>query len=178
MILTNKKKRILGIDPGLASVGYGCIEISGNRMRPVEYGVLRTGPDEELARRLELIYDDCSSLIARLAPDESAVEELFFGRNTTTGMSVSQARGVILLALRKQSIPLSEYTPLVVKRSVTGDGRADKVAVQTMVQRLLGLPDLPRPDDAADGLALAVCHAQHAPLAQRLTAQKVKKQGT
>ncbi len=182
--MTNKKKRILGIDPGLAIVGYGCIEVSGNLMRPVEYGVIRTGPEDDLAVRLALIYDGCAALFSRLAPDEAAVEELFFGRNVTTGMTVSHARGVILLSLRQHGIHLCEYTPMVVKRTVTGDGRADKVSVQAMVQRLLGLGAVPQPDDAADGLALSICHAQHSPLAALLGERKgpavkrPKKQGT
>lgn len=170
--MTSKSRRILGIDPGLAIVGYGCIEVSGNRIRPIEYGVLRTGPEDELAVRLASIYDGCTALFSRLAPDEAAVEELFFGRNVTTGMTVSHARGVILLALRQQAIPLSEYTPMVIKQTVTGDGRADKAGVQAMVQRLLGLESIPHPDDAADGLAIAICHAQHAPLARLLALRR------
>jgi len=169
--LTSKTRRILGIDPGLAIVGYGCIDVSGNRIRPVEYGVLRTGPEDALAVRLSSIHDGCAALFSRLAPDEAAVEELFFGRNVTTGMTVSHARGVILLALHQHGIPHAEYTPMAVKQTVTGDGRADKAGVQGMVQRLLGLDGIPRPDDAADGLAIAICHAQHSPLA-RLLAQR------
>jgi crossover junction endodeoxyribonuclease RuvC len=169
----------------LAIVGYGCIDVSGNRLQPVEYGVLRTGPEDTLAARLALIFEGCAALFSRLSPDEAAVEELFWGKNVTTGMTVSHARGVILLALEREGFVIHEYTPMVVKQTVTGDGRADKAAVQLMVQRILGLDSIPRPDDAADGLALAICHAQHAPLAARLRVldaqrggKKGKKSGT
>ena len=165
-------RRILGIDPGLAIVGFGCIDVTGSNFRPVEYGVLRTEAGLPLPERLRLIYEQMQLLIGRLAPDQSAIEELFFGKNATTGMAVSHARGVLLLALAEAGIPISEYTPVRVKQTVAGDGRADKAAMQTMVARLLGLPEIPRPDDAADGLALAICHAQHGPLAAALARAK------
>jgi crossover junction endodeoxyribonuclease RuvC len=160
----NKPSRILGIDPGLASVGYGCIESCGQQLRRITHGVIHTDPAGSLPERLASLSRGIRALIADLKPDEAAVEELFFGRNVTTAISVSHARGVILLALAELLVPISEYKPAQVKSAICGSGRADKDAVQRMVRMLLGLSEIPRPDDAADGLAIALCHAHNLPL--------------
>jgi crossover junction endodeoxyribonuclease RuvC len=160
----NKSTYILGIDPGLASTGYGCIEARGNEVRHIAHGVIHTDPAASLAVRLASLSRDIRALIAELKPREAAVEELFFGRNVTNAISVSHARGVILLALEEMRVPISEYKPAQVKSAVGGSGRADKEAMQRMVRLLLGLPEIPRPDDAADGLAIALCHAHTLPI--------------
>jgi crossover junction endodeoxyribonuclease RuvC len=162
--LTLTKNRILGIDPGLASIGYGCVEVSGHELHHIAHGVIHTDPAESLPARLVSLARAMHALIADLAPGEAAVEELFFGRNVTNGISVSHARGVILFSLEEMRVPISEYTPAQVKRAVGGSGRADKDAMQRMVRILLGLPEIPRPDDAADGLAIALCHANNLPI--------------
>jgi len=168
----SRARRILGLDPGLASVGYGCVEIRGNTARHISHGVIRTEAGQDLASRLVCISRGLAALLLELRPDEAAVEELFFGRNVTTGMAVSHARGVLLLTLAEHTIPISEYPPGLVKSTVSGDGRADKEAMQRMVRIRLGLQELPRPDDAADGLAIALCHAQHIPALAALLENK------
>lgn len=150
---------ILGIDPGTATTGYGLIEEKSGKVSLVDYGVILTKPESSTEQRLEIIYDQLSDLIEEYNPDEIAVEELFFSTNVKTAMSVSQARGVILLATQKLGIPLSEYTPNQVKNGICGYGGADKKQVQKMVQMLLNLKDIPKPDDAADALAIAICHS-------------------
>lgn len=162
--MTSAKNRILGIDPGLASVGYGCVEAHGHALCHIAHGVIHTDPAESLAARLLSLSREIRALIADLAPGEAAVEELFFGRNVSTAISVSHARGVILLALEEMRVPISEYKPAQIKNAVAGSGRADKDAMQRMVRILLGLPEIPRPDDAADGLAIALCHANNLPI--------------
>lgn len=150
---------ILGVDPGTAITGYGIIKVAGNKFQPLEYGCVYTEahyPDEI---RLKKIYENISALIEKYKPDELAVEELFFNKNIRTALSVGQARGVILLAGALQGIPVNEYTPLQVKQSVVGYGRAQKQQVQHMIKILLNLPEIPKPNDAADALAIAVCHA-------------------
>ena len=151
--------RILGIDPGLAIVGWGVIESDGGRYRPVAYGAIRTPAHTELPLRLQMIYADMKTIISKYRPEEMAVEELFFTNNITTGISVAEARGVILLAAEQADIPIQEYTPLQVKQAVVGYGRAEKKQVITMVTMLLGLKQPPKPDDTADALAIAICHA-------------------
>ncbi len=150
--------RVLGIDPGLATTGYAVLEAQSGRVRVLEAGVIRTPADEPLPKRLRAIYEDAQRLIEEYIPDALAVEEVFFNQNVTTAMSVSQARGVVLLAGAKADLPCASYTPLEVKRQICGYGRAKKVQMQAMVQRLLRLKTLPRPDDAADALAVALCH--------------------
>lgn len=150
---------ILGIDPGYATVGYGIIETDGMRFRTVDYGVVTTPANTSFDIRLEMIYDGICELCGRYKPDAASVEELFFNTNITTGIAVGHSRGVILLALRKSGVDFYEYTPLQVKQSVVGYGRAEKKQVMIMTKTLLGLERMPRPDDAADALALAVCHA-------------------
>ena len=151
---------ILGIDPGIATVGFGVISVAGHRQSLVRCGVIRTAAGNRLAARLKQIYDDISELLEVYKPDAIAVEELFFNTNLKTGISVAHGRGVLILAGEVRSIPMFEYTPLQVKQTVAGYGRADKKQVMEMVRRLLSLEDMPRPDDAADALAIAICHAR------------------
>lgn len=150
---------ILGIDPGTATTGYGLIEEKAGKVMLVDYGVITTKPENTPEQRLEILYDQLTDLIEEYNPDEIAVEELFFSTNVKTAMSVSQARGVILLATQKCGIPLSEYTPNQVKNGICGYGGADKKQVQKMVQMLLSLKEVPKPDDAADAVAIAICHS-------------------
>ena len=150
---------ILGIDPGYATVGYGIIETDGMRFRTVDYGAVTTPANTSFDIRLEMIYDGICELCGRYKPDAASVEELFFNTNITTGIAVGHSRGVILLALRKSGVDFYEYTPLQVKQSVVGYGRAEKKQVMIMTKTLLGLERMPRSDDDADALALAVCHA-------------------
>ena len=150
---------ILGIDPGLAIVGWGVIDYDKNRFRTIDYGSLQTPAGEATETRLVNIYSGMQALIKRYKPSCMAVEELFFNTNITTGIRVSQARGVILLAAAQAGIEIAEYTPLQVKQAVVGYGRADKHQIITMVTRLLGLREPPKPDDTADALAIDICHA-------------------
>jgi crossover junction endodeoxyribonuclease RuvC len=150
---------ILGIDPGTAITGYGVIETVGNRLLFRDYGVIRTEAGTKLEKRLVQVYDGMSRLIDHWKPDEVAIEELFFNKNTRTALTVGQARGVLLLAAAHQGLPVGEYTPLQVKQAVVGNGRAEKQQVQYMVKVLLNLVSIPKPDDAADALAIAICHA-------------------
>lgn len=151
--------RVLGIDPGLAITGYAVLE-DGNgdgSVEVLEAGVIRTPPDEPLPKRLRMIFEELKQLVGEYAPDALAVEEVFFNQNVTTAMSVSQARGVVLLAGAEIG-QIESYTPLEVKRQICGYGRAKKPQVQAMVRRLLRMKELPKPDDAADALAVALCH--------------------
>ena len=154
--------RILGLDPGIAIVGFGVIEAESGHYRSLTYGAIRTEAGLPLSQRLEIIYDDLHQLLDTVRPDAVAIEELFFNTNITTGISVAHGRGILLLACRKRQIPVYEYTPLQVKQSVVGYGRAEKKQVMEMVRRLLGLKEVPRPDDAADALAIALCHGRAA----------------
>ena len=151
--------RILGIDPGFAIVGYGIIEYKGNKFKPIEYGAVTTKAGEDILLRFEKIFDEVTEIIQTSKPDALAIEELFFNSNQKTAINVAQARGIILLAAIKCGVPIYEYTPLQVKQAVVGYGRADKGQVQQMVKALLGLEKIPKPDDTADALAIAVCHA-------------------
>jgi crossover junction endodeoxyribonuclease RuvC len=153
--------RILGIDPGTASVGYGVIEENDGQVKMVACGVIKTAPaDGTTAERLQIIYSELNRLIDQYHPDSAAVEQLFFGRNITTAISVGQARGVLLLALANAGLPVAEYSPPKIKEAVSGYGNASKRQVQFMVQSMLELEEIPRPDDAADGLAVALTHYQ------------------
>ena len=154
--------RILGIDPGYAIVGYGVVEAAGAKYHPLEYGAVTTQPQEDFGLRLKEIYEGMTELLALFRPQAASVEKLFFLSNKTTGIGVAEARGVILLALSQAGVPLFEYNPMQVKQAVTGYGKAQKHQVQEMTRRLLGLPGIPKPDDAADALALAICHGQAA----------------
>jgi crossover junction endodeoxyribonuclease RuvC len=154
----------LGIDPGLATTGYGLVASDGQRLTSVAYGVIRTPAGLSTVERLAKLYHLVGQLIERYRPDTSAVEELFFSTNARTAMNVGQARGVLLLALAEAGLPVAEYTPMQVKQAVTGYGGADKAQVQEMVRLLLSLQELPRPDDAADALAVSICHHHSARL--------------
>ncbi|MBN1401215.1 MAG: crossover junction endodeoxyribonuclease RuvC [Anaerolineae bacterium] len=155
----------LGLDPGLATTGYGLVASDGQRLISVAYGVLRTTADLTTVERLAKLHRQVGELVERYHPDTSAVEELFFSSNARTAMSVGQARGVILLALAEAGLTVAEYTPMQIKQAVTGYGGADKAQVQEMVRLLLNLQETPRPDDAADALAVSICHHHSARLA-------------
>lgn len=152
--------RILGIDPGTATTGFGCIEVTGPKTVIVGAGVITTAAGLEMGERLATIYTELNELIREFKPDKVAVELLFFARNVTTAISVGQARGVIILSAAQHNLPVDEFTPLQVKQAVTGYGKADKRQVQEMVKTLLALKQIPKPDDAADALAIALCSAQ------------------
>ena len=152
--------RILGIDPGVATIGFGLVEADRAQVHMVTYGAITTPAGLPLSRRLYQIDRDMEELIGQLKPDVMAVEELFFNTNLTTGIAVAHGRGVILCAAEKCGVPLHEYTPGQVKLAVTGYGKAEKRQVMDMTKRLLHLKAVPRPDDAADALALALCHAR------------------
>ena len=151
---------VLGIDPGYAIVGYGIIEMKGNRYRTLEHGAVTTKAGVDFNRRLEIIFDGMTEIFARYHPDAVSVEKLYFSNNKTTGIGVAEARGVILLATQKAGVPVYEYTPLQVKQAVTGYGQALKPQVMEMTRRLLCLQQIPKPDDVADALAMAICHGQ------------------
>ncbi|MBR6708289.1 MAG: crossover junction endodeoxyribonuclease RuvC [Clostridia bacterium] len=153
---------ILGIDPGIAIVGWGVIEYSGNKFRTLGYGSIQTSKDKTTSQRLVDIYAALTEIIDRYHPEHIAVEELFWNTNVTTGIRVAEARGVILLCAEHRGLIMQEYTPMQVKQAVVGYGKADKKQVISMVTMLLGLREPPKPDDTADALAIAVCHAHSA----------------
>ena len=150
---------ILGIDPGYAIVGYGVLEYKNNKFRTIEYGAITTEASMDMFDRFKSIYDDLNEIIERTHPDFMAIEELFFNSNQKTAINVAQARGVIVLGAMNNNIEVFEYTPLQVKQSVVGYGRADKTQIQQMVKAILNLESVPKPDDTADALAIAICHA-------------------
>lgn len=150
---------ILGIDPGLASMGWGVIDYDSVKPRIVDYGVLITPPGMPMPQRLMNLFDGVTDLCQRFDPDDVAMEELFFCKNVSTAIAVGEARGAAMVAMRKHTNNLFEYTPMQIKLAVTGYGKADKKQVQQMVKILLNLKEIPKPDDAADGLAIAICHA-------------------
>lgn len=152
--------RILGIDPGLATVGFSVLDSDKNKLKLVTCGVISTPAHTSLSSRLDRIYSDMNELIKTFSPDVMSIEELFFNTNITTGISVAHARGVILLAAYGAGVQIYEYTPLQVKQAVVGYGRAEKKQVIDMVTRILKLPAAPKPDDAADAVALAICHSR------------------
>jgi len=154
-----KKQVIIGIDPGYAITGYGIIEKCGNRMRAIDYGAIETKAHTDFPLRLLTINQKARFLIEQYKPDMMSVEELFLNHNRTTAVGTAQARGVVILEAARADIPVYEFTPGQVKLAVTGYGKADKNQVQTMVKSILGLDSIPKPDDAADGLALAICLA-------------------
>lgn len=152
---------VLGIDPGTATTGYGLVrETPQGSLSVVDYGVILTPAGMSPEKRLLLLYDRIMEIMLLHRPDEGAVEKLFFSRNVTTAIAVGQARGVVLLGLAQHGLAVAEYTPLEVKQAVTGYGGADKMQVQLLVQAILDLDEIPKPDDAADALAVAVCHLQ------------------
>lgn len=152
--------RILGIDPGTGILGFGVIDIQSRKARLVDAGVIRTPVKEDDAVRLLTIYEELSDIIAATKPTVMSVEKLFFSRNVTTAMTVSQARGVILLCAKQAGLEIHEYTPMQIKQAITGYGKADKRQMQEMVKTILGLNAVPKPDDAADALAAALTHSQ------------------
>jgi len=152
--------RILGIDPGIATIGFGMVEAEPGQIRLFQCGVITTPAHTALAERLDQIYSDMTQLLDLFKPDAVSIEELFFNTNITTGIAVAHGRGVILLACQRAGVRIYEYTPLQVKQAVVGYGRAEKKQVMDMVKRICGLPAPPKPDDAADAVALALCHAR------------------
>lgn len=165
--------RIIGIDPGYAIVGFGILEYSGMNFQVVEYGAITTPSDMNFTERIKVIYEDLSMVLEKYKPQCMSIEKLFFNTNQKTGIDVAQARGVIMLSAAIQNIPIFEYTPLQVKQSVVGYGKAEKNQVMEMTRRILGLQKVPKPDDTADALAIAICHAHSAHSSTNLA--KIKK---
>jgi crossover junction endodeoxyribonuclease RuvC len=163
---------VLGIDPGLANTGYGVVLRRSGRLAALDGGVIETRPGVPAERRLALLHERVRDLIVEHEPDAVALEALYFGQNVATAFAVGQARGAVLVAAGGRGVPCCDYTPQQVKGAVCGSGRAPKDQVQRMVQSLLRLPGPPRPDHAADALAVAICHANHAPMARALGASE------
>ncbi|MBE6041920.1 MAG: crossover junction endodeoxyribonuclease RuvC [Clostridiales bacterium] len=153
--------RIIGIDPGYAIMGYGILDYKGNKFTPVIYGSITTDAHTPNEERLLTLYNELTEIIKEYEPEEASIEELFYNTNATTAIMVGEARGMALLACAQAGVRINEYTPLQIKSSLTGYGRADKKQVQTMVKMILGLSAVPKPDDTADALAAAICHAHH-----------------
>ena len=153
--------RILGLDPGTATTGYGIVDVEEGEFTAVAYGVISTPAKTPMPQRLQQIQQELQQLIETYQPDSVGIEEVFFGRNVTTAITVGQARGVLLLTVANAGLPIGEYSPPKIKDAVTGYGKADKQQVQLMVRNLLDLEETPRPDDAADGLAVAITHYQY-----------------
>ena len=152
--------RILGIDPGYGITGFGIVDAQRNNFRLLQYGAITTPAGTDFPLRLQMIYNDMTELLMVSKPDVVAIEELFFGQNVTTGIGVAQSRGVILLAIQQAGIPIFQYKPMQVKQAVVGYGNATKHQVQDMTKRILHLQATPKPDDAADAIAIALCHAR------------------
>lgn len=166
---------IIGIDPGYAIVGVGVIEYKANRFRVIDYGAVTTSKDEDLNDRLLKIYNEISTIMDRYKPEALSIEKLFFNTNATTAIGVAEARGVCLLAAKQRGMDIAEYTPLQVKQAVTGYGKAVKQQVQEMTRMLLNLEKVPKPDDTADALAMAICHAHSdGSLSERLKTMNLK----
>ena len=153
---------VLGIDPGYAIVGCGVVEYKNNHFRVLDYGAITTQAHTPFNERIEKIFDEAAALMVKYKPDAMAIEKLFFNTNQKTAIDVAQARGALVLAAQKNHIPIFEYTPLQVKQSVVGYGRAEKKQVQEMTRVMLNLEKIPKPDDAADALAMAICHCHSA----------------
>ncbi len=153
---------ILGIDPGYARLGYGAVRMENSKLQHMGNGTIETSANKSLSERLEYIFDSCNEMLEKCSPDALAIEKLYFQNNQKTAIDVAQARGVILLSARKHSIQIFEYTPLQVKTIITGYGRAEKSQIMYMIKKLLNLDKMPKYDDAADALAIALCHAQWA----------------
>ena len=160
--------RILGIDPGYAILGYGIVEMKGNRFKAIDYGAVTTDAKTDMPDRLKILYNSLMELILQYEPDVASVEELFFNTNAKTAILVGQARGVAVLACANSGLEIAEYTPLQIKQALVGYGRAEKQQVQLMVKTLLNLKEVPKPDDTADALAAAVCHGHSAGSRNRL----------
>lgn len=150
---------ILGIDPGIAIMGYGVVEFDGNKVKVIENGVVTTSSKSKTPQRLKVLYDNLNDIIKEFKPDEFAIEELFFNQNVKTAITVGHARGIQILCAEENALPIYEYTPLQIKQSITGYGRASKSQMQKTVTTLLNLKQIPKPDDAADALSVALCHA-------------------
>ena len=163
---SGKNIRILGVDPGTATVGWAVLEEKAGKLESVAYGHISTDKKNSVSHRLSEISRDLRKIIAQYKPQEAAVEDIFFFKNAKTVIKVSQARGAILLTLEQLNVIISEYTPLQVKQALTGYGRADKNQVQQMTKRILGLKSIPKPDDAADAIAVALCHINSRKMAQ------------
>ncbi len=166
------KMRIIGIDPGYAILGWGVVDMEGNHFKTVDYGAVTTDAGVPLPDRLQHLYTSLMEIIARYRPEVAAIEELFFNNNAKTAIQVGQARGVIVLACCNSGLEIAEYTPLQIKQALVGYGRADKNQVQQMVKMILNLPEIPKPDDTADGLAAAVCHGHSSGSQSRLDRAK------
>ena len=166
--------RILGIDPGYGITGFGLVDAQRGQFQLLRCGAITTSAGMDFSARLEIIYEDMRQLLEVTKPDVVAIEELFFGQNVTTGIGVAQSRGVILLAIRQAGLPVHQYKPMQVKQAVVGYGNATKRQVQDMTKRLLHLQAMPKPDDAADAIAIALCHGRSA---TSLIAQASKQQG-
>lgn len=149
--------RVLGLDPGTATTGYGVVESRGNRLHYIAHGTITTPANTPFAERLITLHEGCRELIRAYEPNAVGIEELYFTKNVTTGIGVAQARGVIALAAAQAKLPIGEFSPRAVKSAITGNGRADKYQMQEMVKILLNLDKIPRPDDAADALGIAIC---------------------
>lgn len=160
--------RILGIDPGIAIVGFGFIDKLGSKLVPVQYGCIQTEAHTDPSLRLQQVYDSMVALIDKYKPDAVAIEKLFFNRNVTTALTVGEARGVLILAAVQKGLPIAEYTPLQVKQAIVGYGKAEKKQVQEMVKLFLHLQAVPKPDDVADALAIAICHAHSSTLQSKI----------
>jgi crossover junction endodeoxyribonuclease RuvC len=160
---------VIGIDPGTASTGYGVVrQTQEGELDVVEFGVISTTPDEPMPQRLQKLFVELQELLAKHQPESGAVERLFFQRNVKTAISVGQARGVVLLSLAEAGIPVDEYAPMEIKQAIIGYGGADKQQVQDMVKALLGMAERPHPDDAADALAVAICHLHSSATRRRM----------
>lgn len=166
--------RVLGIDPGIAIVGFGFIDKLGHKLTPVQYGAIQTEAHTPQAQRLLQVYESAGALMDKYKPDTVAIEKLFFNRNVTNAFAVSEARGVVTLAAAQRGLSIAEYTPLQIKQAVVGYGKAEKRQVQEMVKMFLKLSSVPKPDDVADALAVAICHAHSVVLTQKIN--EVKQQ--
>ena len=151
--------KILGIDPGIAIMGYGVVEFDGNKVKVIENGVVTTSSKTKTPERLNILYDNLNEIINQHKPDEFAIEELFFNQNVKTAITVGHARGVQVYCAQANNLPIYEYTPLQIKQAITGYGRSSKMQMQKTVTTLLNLKEIPKPDDAADALSVALCHA-------------------
>jgi crossover junction endodeoxyribonuclease RuvC len=178
MMMSKDENLVLGVDPGTAITGYGLVWGEGDNLRLVNYGTILTSSDKPLPQRLQEIYRQLTALIQERQPAAAAVEKLFFSRNVRTALSVGQARGVALLAMANAEIAVHEYTPLEVKQAVVGYGRATKDQVQEMVKVLLGLDSVPQPDDAADAIAVAICHIHSARMKGLVRSSGLKAQSS
>ena len=165
----------LGIDPGMATMGYGLVDNDGDNLIAIDYGVITTPASMETPKRLNVLFEGVTEIIARYKPEHMALEQLFFAKNAKTILAVGQARGVVVLAGARQGLSISEYTPLQVKQSVSDYGRGDKSQVQAMVKLLLRLKEIPQPDDAADALAVAICHMSTDRVREIMTAGNKKR---